>query len=59
MTRYFIHFAAPTPEEAHDRAEVHGAVREMKLHFDPLRVWVYGSAEVELDKEESDDGDIS
>jgi hypothetical protein len=56
-TRYFVHFAAPTDEDAHDKMELHGRVREMVLHADPHGGWVYGSAEVELHERGTDDGD--
>lgn len=55
MTRYFVHFAAPTPEEAHDKAESHGRPVDVKMYPDPHGGWVYGSAEVELHDERKGD----
>ena len=45
--RYFVHFAAATVEDGHDKAESHGRPIEVKMHADPHGGWVYGSAEVE------------
>lgn len=58
VIRYFVHFAAATDEEAHDRAEMHGRVVEMVLHDAPHGGYVYGSAEVELHdgRKGTDDG---
>lgn len=55
VTRYFIHFAAPTPEDAHDKVESHGRAVEVKMYADPHGGWIYRSAEVELHDERKGD----
>ena len=55
MTRYFVHFAAPSPEDGNDKLESHGRVLEVVMHPDPHGGWVYGSAEVELHDESKGD----
>jgi hypothetical protein len=46
--RFFVHFAASSPEEAIDRLEAqHGAVSDVRMYAPPGGSHVYGSAEVE------------